>query len=302
MASTARDDQRAHLLAAALAAADRGWPVFPAYPYSKIPCITDWHRRATCDPDTLTEWWAEGPYNVGVATGPAGLLVIDLDSARGEIPPRDWAIHDVAHGRDVLAVLADRAGAAYPGGTYTVSTPTGGYHLYYKAPPGLQLRNTTAKLGWRIDTRAAGGGIIAAGSVRRLRFGISAYTVARDAHVAALPEWLTAALMPRPYIPTAVRRLAGTRLGAWTKAALAGEAVRVREAAVGSRNDTLFTAACRLGELVGAGLLDESMAEATLRQAAAVHVGTHDFAASEADRAIASGLARGRLNPRRIAE
>ena len=45
-------------LAAALTAAGRGWPVFPLHPYSKYPAVRDWERRATCDPEELTRWWA----------------------------------------------------------------------------------------------------------------------------------------------------------------------------------------------------------------------------------------------------
>ncbi|HEX5494280.1 MAG TPA: hypothetical protein VFX70_06890, partial [Mycobacteriales bacterium] len=59
-------------------------------------------------------------------------------------------------------------------------------------------------------------------------------------------------------------------------------------------------AACRLGELVGAGILDEHGAAGVLHHAASVHIGIEGFTADEADRAIANGLARGRENPRQI--
>ncbi|MGH3936861.1 MAG: bifunctional DNA primase/polymerase [Pseudonocardiaceae bacterium] len=54
------------------------------------------------------------------------------------------------------------------------ASPSGGQHRYFLAPGDRELRNTCAGLGWRIDTRAAGGAIIAAGSVRRIEVSSSA--------------------------------------------------------------------------------------------------------------------------------
>ena len=57
-------------LAAALTAAQRGWPVFPLHPYSKYPAVRDWERRATCDPDQITHWFMAAPYNIGSPADP----------------------------------------------------------------------------------------------------------------------------------------------------------------------------------------------------------------------------------------
>jgi hypothetical protein len=193
-------------LVAALTAAGRGWPVFPLHPYSKYPAVRDWERRATCDPEELTRWWAAAPYNIDIACGPAGLVVLDLDTARSPQPPPDWAELGVTHGRDVLRILADRASQPDPVDTYTVATP-GGEHRYFRAPAEPQLRNTTgdrgAGLGWLIDTRATGGAIIAAGSVRRIHATLRPYRVLRDVDPVDLPPWLLTALTPRPVPPRA---------------------------------------------------------------------------------------------------
>lgn len=59
--------------AAALKAAAQGWPVFPLAVGDKAPPrgLTDWEKRATCNPDQIRAWWKRAPYNIGIATGPA---------------------------------------------------------------------------------------------------------------------------------------------------------------------------------------------------------------------------------------
>lgn len=111
-------------LAAALRAAERGWPVFPVRPYNKHPAVRDWEHRATCDREEIIRWWAAAPYNIGIACRAAGLVVLDLDAGHGH-PPPPWADLAVTHGRDVLRILADRAGQPDPVDTYTVATPNG---------------------------------------------------------------------------------------------------------------------------------------------------------------------------------
>ena len=67
----------------ALAAADAGWHVFPCAPGSKRPALREnWQDLATTDPGRIRAWWARQPYNIGIACGPSGLVVIDLDVAR----------------------------------------------------------------------------------------------------------------------------------------------------------------------------------------------------------------------------
>jgi Bifunctional DNA primase/polymerase, N-terminal len=287
-------------LAAALRAAQRGWPVFPVYPYSKCPAVEDWEHRATCDRDQIIRWWRRLPYNTGIACGPAGLVVLDLDAGHGP-PPQPWADLGVTHGRDVLRILAARAGQPDPADTYTVASPCQGEHRYFLAPPGIELRNTCGSLGPGIDTRGAGGTIIAAGSVRRVHGQPRRYRVTRELDPLPLPDWLLTALTPapapaRPPIPLLC---SPHRLDAYVRAALEGETAAVARAAPGTRAHTLFRAAARLGELIGVGVLGETTAlEALLAAAPISPSGADRFTRDEAVRHVINGIARGRRNPR----
>jgi hypothetical protein len=69
-------------------------------------------------------------------------------------------------------------------------------------------------------------------------------------------------------------------------------------APAGTRNQTLFTAAVALGQLVGGGLVDAYTVRNHLRRAAADHIQAGAFTAGEADATISSGLTRGILEPR----
>jgi Bifunctional DNA primase/polymerase, N-terminal len=278
---------------AARRAASRGWPVFPVHRHSKAPAVRDWERRATCDLGQIDRWWADTAYNVGIACGPAGLVVLDLDTGTREAAPEHWARLGVACGADVFAILSARAGHPYPIHTYTVRTPHHGSHLYFQAPLDQALRNTAGTLGWRVDTRAAGGFVLAAGSTLLVAGQPTRYHLVRDVPPLSLPAWLSAALSPpRPSQPAAPS--APRQVNAYVQAAIRGETDAVTKARLGTRNTTLFRAAANLGRLVGTGLVDESTVTDSLAAAAHVHIGVDGFTDAEARRAIANGLVRGR--------
>ena len=219
------------------------------------------------------------------------------------------------HGRQVLAELAAAFGAPVPA-TYTVATPSG-EHLYFTGPAGVELRNTAGVLGPRIDTRAGGGYVVAAGSVLRVDGRIRCYRTVLEVPAVPLPGWIVDALrssglrVEGPAVDgradgfTAdwpVGRVSPTRLHAYVAAALAGETRAVAQARPGTRNHALFRAAARLGELVGSGALAEDTARGALLEAAAGHVGIEAFTIGEARRAIGNGLRRGRRNPRWLSD
>lgn len=283
------------LLAAALAAADSALYVFPVAPRGKTPAVRDWEQVATRDPGRITSWWTARPYNIGAAVGRSGIVVIDVDTARGDAPPEEFA--GATSGCDVLEMLAAREGQPAPVDTYTVATPTGGAHLYFRAPEGLGLRNTAGVLGWKIDTRAEGGYVVAAGSARAEGL----YRVSRSGPIARLPGWLAAALTPAPHLVPSTTPLAlnRNRAGAYVQAVVESEAADVAAAPNGTRHRTRLKAARNLGRLVGGGELDEQTAYDALREAAARHIG-HDCTEAEVDRDLRHGLTYGRRLPRQI--
>jgi Bifunctional DNA primase/polymerase, N-terminal len=251
------------LLRFALDAACEGWPVFPLRPGSKRPRpeFTAWESRATLDAERITRWWSRHPTdNVAVATGPAGLVVVDIDSATAEEPrPLEWPT--ARSGLSVYRALAERYGHVP---TWTVGTASGGLHLYYRAPAlGGPWRNTAGRIGWHIDTRAAGGYVVSLGSVVAGRVYVPV-----DGHpVAELPPWLAARLTPpAPPVRTVGVEPAPKGRG-YAPAALAGEVQRVLDAAVGQRNAALNQAAWNLARHIATGVLDRADVEAALQVA-----------------------------------
>lgn len=308
-----------HLRAVALACAARGWPVFPLVPGGKAPALhgyarcpragacaaghVGWERRATTDPEVIERCWSSGPYNVGIATGPAGLVVVDLDVPKPGTPvPAPLAEQGVTGGLDAFLLLCAEAGQTPPLDTRTVTTPSGGMHLYFTAPDGLVLRNTSGErgrgLGWCIDTRAHGGYVLAPGSVVDGR----AYTLTEGRDPAPLPGWLAARLAPAPLPPqrpTPVR-VAGARRSRYLEAALAAEVARVEGAAKGQRNHALYVAAVALGQLVAGGALTEQEVRDVLLRAAAGHLAAGAYSPHQAELTITSGLRAGAKRPRTL--
>lgn len=307
------------LATAALAAAARGWHVFPLRPGTKRPALhghadcprtaacveahQGWEQRATTDPARIQAAWSRAPYNVGLATGPSGLCVIDLDTCKpGETVPADWAQKGVACGEDVLAVVAEQAGQELPGDTLTVRTPSGGLHLYYAAPADAELRKTEGDrgngLGWKIDTRAWGGYMVAPGSTIDGR----AYEVLADREPAPLPDWLVDRLAPAPLpaAPVVPIRPRAPR-SRYLEAAIRAECAKVHAAPKSQRNAALYAAALALGQLVAGDALTEAEHADVLLTAAGRHIAERAYSERQARQTIASGLRAGANRPRRIA-
>ncbi|MDX2601607.1 bifunctional DNA primase/polymerase [Streptomyces caniscabiei] len=256
-----------HLLAAALCSAERGWPVIPLHPGTKRPAghperscpgtgrCASGHRtpeqRATLAPELIQAAWVQRPYNVGIATGPAGLLVVDLDVCK---PEEEEGAPD---GAASLRALCERTGQTLPA-TYRVRTPSGGCHLYFTAPPGGRLKNSAGRLGPHIDTRAWGGYVVAPGSTTPQ----GTYEVTDNSPLAPLPPWV-AALLVEPSRPATVSAPLlipgqGTRRA---EVALERETAALRQTKEGGRNTRLLAGARALGRFVAWGEITRNRVE-----------------------------------------
>lgn len=311
-----RPDRRQELLDGALAYAEAGWPVFPLRPGTKRPaapnhntetcdgsdrrCIDGhigWEPRATTDTDRITRAWRHRPYGIAIATGPAGLLVVDLDPSKNGQPS----------GAETLAELERQHQQTLPA-TWTVGTPSGGRHLYYLRPHDARLGNTAGRLGPGIDTRATGGYVVAPPTVTNGPDG-GEYWIVDDHPPAELPDWfselLTTPLRPdRPARPSRSRHQPqvprSDRVRTYVERAIVGEQLRITTAPTGQRNQTLFCASVALGQLVAAGVLDPCDAEQRLLTAAQTHVAVGAYGKNQARLTIASGLRRGSREPRQL--
>lgn len=268
-------EPRTALLRAALNAAEHGWAVIPLRPGDKRPALhgaehcpqtgdcadghRKWEQRATTDPDRIHAAWSALPFNVGIATGPSGLVVVDLDV------PKDKGNSntDTPCGVTTFQALCERTGHSVPT-TRTVRTASGGVHLYFAAPPGVRLTNTAGMLGPLIDTRAWGGYVVAPGSATHK----GAYETVNAAPVLQLPTWLLKALRPPQKPAKAVNRVLPGRVGRYASAALRNEEANVAAAPEGQRNAVLVRAARALGRLIASGDLSRTEVEEALSRGA----------------------------------
>ncbi len=136
--------------------------------------------------------------------------------------------------------------------TYAVSTPSGGWHLYYTTPPGSCCATpSTRSVGRSTPARMADT------SSHPQPAPPSGYELFDDRDPTVLPYWLHQALTPTPSPGLSTPAVsATTNPDSYVAAALRGEAHRVRTAPPGQHNAVLCRAAYALGQLVGAGLLD----------------------------------------------
>jgi hypothetical protein len=276
------------LLAAALRLADAGCHVFPCRTDAKQPATEHGLLDATRDGDHIRAWWTRQPNaNIGVATEPSGLAVVDLDPPDGIVT---WQRLLTEH-RDTER-------------TITARTPRGGFHLWYAADPDRPLRSTASQLAPRIDTRGAGGYVLVPPS----RVAGPSYvwsTVPSLDRLPTVPSWILEALErptdvgKRPQIDAAVLtpHSLSDRSSRYAAAALERELQAVLDAPHGTRNNTFNAAAYNLGTLVGAGMLDRPVVVSALRRAGEA-VGLGD---AEVDRTLRSGLGAGIANPRTVA-
>lgn len=118
----------------------------------KHPLLKSWQTQATTDTDQIKQWWQRNPHaNIGWAVSP-GWCVIDLD-VKGK---------DLVYGSNGLDWYL--ANEMLLPNTATQLSPSGGKHLVYRLPVGVQVSNQVAKIAPCVDTRTDGGYILVAPS------------------------------------------------------------------------------------------------------------------------------------------
>jgi hypothetical protein len=158
-------------------------PVFPVKP-DKSPATKNSFKDATTDAAQISRWYAAHPENgIGIPTGKAsGWLVLDVD-------PR--------HGGDAtLTALVERHGDLPD--TLRARTGGGGDHFVFAYPEGIEVRNSSGKLGAGLDIRGEGGYIVVAPSSHPSG-GFYSWANAIDA--APVPAWIVEALLSKAHKP-----------------------------------------------------------------------------------------------------
>jgi hypothetical protein len=220
--------------AAALELAARGFYVFPLLANGKEPVTLHGFQDASTDPKRVEEMWQRcQAANIGIATGASERVVIDIDCKHGV---NGWKAFDAC---------LERLGEL-PGPTRMASTPSGGAHLYFRAPDGFEIRNSAGRLGPGLDVRAHGGYVVAPPST--INGKAYRWDITEPAKV--LPEaWAKAMQPPKPRQVNIGDRPVigqGARYGV---AALHGEADIVAKAKTGQRNDTVTRSAFKVGTI-----------------------------------------------------
>ncbi|MCX7178015.1 MAG: AAA family ATPase [Proteobacteria bacterium] len=255
-------------------AAKLGMPVFPCAE-DKRPIVAGGFKAASLDPAQILRAFANPSAQlIGVPTGsPSGLIAIDIDIRPG------------CSGM----IWLDENSDALPS-TRTHRTRSGGLHLLFRVPDGVEIRNSASRLAPGVDVRGEGGYIIMPPS--------PGYAIADTEDPAEMPRWLISACVradpERPTTPPSGDRPTER----YAQVALDAEIGAVMRAGEGTRNDTLNRAAFSLGQLVGAGVLSRGTVENELTRAAyAAGLASHETAPT-----IKSGIDAGVAFPREILE
>lgn len=285
---------------AALEYADQGWHVFPAriVDGSKRSCVAGKANGgerwgATRNPQKIQNYWSRWPDALlGVATGSnSGFFVVDADTLDG-------------HGNDGVGTLHrwidENGGLPH---TVQATTPSGGWHLYFRLPTALEIRNSASKLAPGIDIRGEKGMVIVPPSCKPgSSFPYCWANPPATTELADCPEWLLDKLRafqhPSHGQPVGAGRplVDGSDSNEKYNLSLVEEISRLKKAQNGERNDALNCASFKLGQIVAEGGLNEAIARSHLTTAAS-EIGLD---LSEIGSTIESGLLAGIQKPRRI--
>jgi Bifunctional DNA primase/polymerase, N-terminal len=288
------------LLAAALAYAARGIPVYPVHWPRRIPggtslacscprgpecdrpakhpLVRHGSHDATTSPAQLERWWRRWPAaNLGLATG----VVFDALDVDGPA------------GLAALRQLARTVGLRLPGPL--VATGGGGWHHWFR-PTGLGNRPPRSLQ--HVDWRGRGGCVLAPPSRHASGRRYSWLRRLDQAPLPEVPAALRALLEPPapPPDPTGAPTRQVPVGHPYGRRVLADELARLRQAPPRTRNHTLNTCAFKVYRYAAGGVLDAEQVTAAFTQTA-LAIGLE---AAEVRRTLASARTAGLTNPRGV--
>lgn len=233
----------------------------------------------TTDPARLEAMWGHFPHSlIGIRTGAAsGIVVLDFD------------LHSTGkNGQETFRKLAQNGTLRR---TVSAETGGGGRHMYF-AHPGMPVPNDNrGKLGPGADVKGEGGFVIAPPSAKRGKLpycwvqGLDPWSRS----LGTLPDEALHTITKSDnrqttFLPGAVTQSDDRVMTKWEDAL-----DQLASAGVGGRNENLYRAACRGGEVVASGQLTSQqvidLLEMTGQQAG--------LTPSEIRQTIRSGLSRG---------
>jgi len=281
-------------------------------------------RAATTDPDRIHRWWTAAPRAaVAAAAGPSGLVLIDLDT-HADTPPKHpetellpgidlrtesaatgWQHADYRDGRDALRLLARLRGGLHPWPgdpahrPVAVDTPSGGRHLWYRAPAeDLHQAVPPKGLAWQADVKAGWSYGLAPGT--RTAAGTYAHRSGSPANPGTLPAWLAREVIracgPKPQlVPTPARHMphgaSGTGPAGYLRTVLDKGATDLARLADGRKTALAALAYKAGGYLDYSGLTETEVIDALTAAGTASGL-THRIAERTARRSLENGRIR----------
>jgi len=274
---------------------------------AKSPYIGNGYKNATTDEQQIRNWWKRWPNAmIGLPMGENGMFALDFD------PRTDDDTGEVFTLVDLKAATEAQIGCALPT-TLASLTQSGGVHALYAQPAGEPIRNR-GNLPQHVDVRGQGGYIVAPPSVLYAEDGRERRYRWLEGRQDSKPVDAPAELIEILRAPKESKTNAGgdqppssslsPRLGAgpavadvvrkYALAALDRELSDLAATPMGNRNNAINACAFSLGQLVGAGALNEALVRGMLQQTVAGFGRDYDKCCD----AIESGLTAGMDQPR----
>ncbi len=259
---------------AAIQYAKKGIPVFPCK-LDKTPYTKNGFKDATLDLVKVEKFWNDHPKaSIGMPTGKiSGMWIFDIDAPEGY---------------ETLKKLESKYGKLPD--TLIQKTGGGGLHYFFKAENnGTAVKNTSSKIGKKIDSRGEGGYVLLSPSNHPSG---NKYEWQTKNKVIAAPKWLIDLLIKQE--PNRIAHHVHGQNSPYGLTALSNQIIKLSSCSEGQRNEQLNISAYTLGRLIAGGELELSHVENSLL-GIALALG---LSRSEAEKTLQSGIKAGLSKPK----